>query len=161
MTRDPVRPIYSEDAASRLVSKKRKAASSLPQGAKRPARGASDKPDFSDADDEDDAHLQPAEVQEDNTAPVHTSPPIAPPPSSGSASSNNVSTDDIREPIASIERGEENIPVTEVTLIPVVPSSQDSSSQSGSDSRNPMAELERKARAALHNMESATGIHVS
>lgn len=44
----------------------------------------------------------------------------------------------------------------------MVPSSQDSSSaQSGSDSQNPSAELEKDARVALHNMEIATGIHVS
>ena len=44
----------------------------------------------------------------------------------------------------------------------VVPSSQDStSSQSGSDGQNAMAELDTRARAALHNIELATNVRIS
>lgn len=170
------------------VTKKRKRDSGSPRPAKRRATGPRGKPDFSDADDEDDEIPQSAEGKDDNTVPLRncpTSPPLEaspgssdPPPPTGlstspasadlasrpSSSANEVSTDPVTAPvISSIEEGRGGLPAAvEPTSVPVVPSSQDStSSQSGSDSQNAAAELDKIARAALHNMESATGIHIS
>lgn len=52
--------------------------------------------------------------------------------------------------------------VTEATPAPVIRSSQDStSSQSGSDSQNQVARIEKDARAALHRIEAVTGVSVA
>jgi hypothetical protein len=168
------------------ATKKRKRDSSHLRPAKRHAAGLGGKPDFSDADDEDDENPQSAEAKEDDAVLPGTCPTLPPLeatldskdplPSRPSASpaladlvstrsslASDVSTDIVTAPVvSSIEGARGDLSVVESTSVPVVPSSQDSiSSQSGSDSPNPIAELEKRARAALHNMESATGIHVS
>src|SRR5262249_7035122 len=52
--------------------------------------------------------------------------------------------------------------LTKAPPTPVVPSSQESSSPSGSDRPSPTGEVEKTAaKQALHNLESATGVHVS
>ncbi|KAH6676005.1 hypothetical protein B0J14DRAFT_692295 [Halenospora varia] len=96
----------------------------------------SSKPDFSDADDEDDMSQKCVEVGEDvavlitrNVALMRTFPP------------------------PEVQR---NILAGEFTSIPMAPSSQDSSSsQSGPASQNPIAELE------LKRLESVTGVQSS
>ena len=96
---------------------------------------------MADADDEDDPALLGVEGARD----VRPSPIAAPRPAPAESSTSSVRAAQVS---------------TEAPL-PVVPSSQESSSQSGSDRPSPVAELEKTARAALHNLESATGTHVS
>lgn len=115
---------------------------------KRPATGAGSKPDFSDADDEDDLDPPGTDVQEAKKGPTDLVeiplPAVSPPPNpDGPTSTGTAVADDTLA---------ENPPVS------VVPSSQDSSS--GSNSQNPAAEPEKTAKAALHNLETATGIYV-
>lgn len=180
-------PIYGpEDLISGWATKKRKRDSSHLQPAKRHAAGLGGKPDFSDADDEDDENPQSAEAKEDDTVLSGTCPTLPPleatsdskdPPLPGPSASpaladlvstcsslaSDVSTGITTAPVvSSIEGARGDLPVVESTSVPVVPSSQDStSSQSGSDSPNGIAELEKRARASLHKMESATRIYVS
>lgn len=179
--KEPVGPIYGpEDLISGWVTKKRKRDSTCPRPAKRRATVPGGRPDFSDADDEDDENLQSAEG-EDTPHTCQTSPPPEAgrglddsPPSTGLPVSpvlvDLVSTTPSEMPnenetviapvISSVEGGRGG--TVEQVSVPVVPSSQDStSSQSGSDSPNAIAELDRRARAALHNMELATNVHIS
>jgi hypothetical protein len=181
--KEPVGPIYGpEDLVSGWVTKKRKRDSGCPRPAKRRATVPGGKPDFSDADDEDDENLPSAEGQEDSRVPPHTcrtSPPPgagpglsdSPPPAGLSLSpaladlvsipSSEMPNETVTALVISSVEGARGGAVERASVL-VVPSSQDStSSQSGSDSQNAMAELDKRARAALHNMESATNVHIS
>jgi hypothetical protein len=138
--------------------KKQKADSTLPRSTKRPAISASNKPDFSDADDEDEARPRDLEVEETGGAlaardDARDDAPVDPPLA---AASQPPACPPLATTASTIP-AEASCPALSV---PVVPSSQDSSSQSGSDSQNPAAESEKTAKAALHNLETATGIHV-
>lgn len=139
-----------EGAISLCAFQKRKADSNLPRPAKRPTMGAGSKPDFSDADDEDDLNRQGAvgegaSVRSDETPATSPPAPQSPVHSLRDASTDPTEADD----------GSARAPA-----VSVVPSSQDSSSQSGSDNQSPVAKSEKTAKAALHNLETATGIHV-
>ena len=61
--------------------------------------------------------------------------------------------------VSSIEGVQEKV---DATSVQVIPSSQDpTASQSGSDSQNQVAKVEKDAKAALHQIESVTGVSVS
>ena len=133
-------PVYGpEDLIYTSVSRKRKIRC-LSRPAKRLATGT----EVSDADDEDAGVEAAAPVARD-VAPACPSPTASPRPGPAESSTSATRADRVS---------------TEVP-IPIVPSSQESSSQSGSDRPGPIAELEKTAKAALHNLESATGTHVS
>jgi hypothetical protein len=73
---------------------------------------------------------------------------------------STAATDSMRgQVVSSIEGPQASV---DAPSVPVVRSSQDStSSQSGSDSQNPVARIEKDAKAALHQIEVATGVSVS
>lgn len=141
--------------------KKRKADSTLPRPTKRPATGAGSKPDFSDADDEDEPGPHGPETEEtgggvrDVPDEARDEAPVENPPAAASRPPANPPL--VAAPTSPAKAGDAS---AHALSVPIVPSSQDSA-QSGSDSQNPAAESEKTAKAALHILETATGIHVS
>ena len=97
------------------------------------------------------------------SSPLSSIPPSDTAPPSGSVAGHQsvVSTSTVAATgrlISSIEGVEVNVVAIDAASVLVIPSSQDSaSSQSGSDSQNQVAKIDKNARAALHQIELATG----
>jgi hypothetical protein len=141
-------PVYGpEDLIYTSVPKKRKIRC-LERPAKRPAVGTGSKPDCSDADDEDDIV---AGAGGEGVAPLATEGVLE---GTGTALAATQESPSVADAL-----GDRPVSDSAPTGALIVPSSQESS-QSGSDSHNPTAEPERNAKAALHKLESATGVYV-